>query len=625
MKLCKSCKAPIDDHVKFCKSCGAPVSEENITEQQSSAALESQSHPQPEQHSQQAESKKTKIIAFMKKPIFIIGLLLLIGGGVTAAILLNKSPKELYLLSEYNSIKESMAGFEDTYGDALKFQEQTLEKPSQTEFKVSGGFTQESAVGDPDYDMFQELLSSSSIEAKVQQDPTKEQAHYELALNIENEKAIDAELYQSKNQLGFKVPALYDKFLYFNHDQFGKLMRKMDPYYTGPEKLELSNLELRDLKLTEEESEYLSDRYTGYVLDALKDENFELKKDVNFEFKGEEMKLRSVTLSLDEKEVKAFLNGFIDQLIKDDKLHSILIKRIEIVADAAAVAEETEQFDKKEMKEEMVDSLKEMKEDLDEISFPDGFKSTLLIDKDEQIVDRDTKFAVAMDGEQANAAFTTKNVPYQDDKEWNEWKIEVSPKEEGSGNKLALQYTNDVQKQKEDRTEDMQVKVMLEEYGEPEELLFKMNSVFKGVDGKQEINREFGLESDSPEYVDLTGFKGEIKQVSDVNLKKEYSEDKITVMLDIKDEYDPVSLSFNLETKTTLKDNLKFPDLTADSNTSMNVVEASEDELATIIEEISMGIFELGTQYGLIPEQDYYYEDDMYYEADDTSGYDYFD
>ena len=129
MKLCKSCKAPIDDDVKFCKSCGAPVSEENITEQQSSAALESQAHPQPEQQSQQAESKKTKIVAFMKKPIFIIGLLLLIGGGVTAAILLNKSPKELYLLSEYNSIKESMAGFEDTYGDALKFQEQTLEKP----------------------------------------------------------------------------------------------------------------------------------------------------------------------------------------------------------------------------------------------------------------------------------------------------------------------------------------------------------------------------------------------------------------------------------------------------------------------------------------------------------------
>lgn len=624
MKHCKSCNAPLDESAKFCKSCGASTDQGSVTEQQSSAALESQSHPQPQQRSSQAESRKDKIFAFIKKPIFIICILLLIGGGVTAAILLNKSPKELYFLSEYNAIQQSMTGFDVKYGDAIEFQEKTLDHPSQSEWKISGGFSQATAEGNPDYDMFQELLDSSSIEAKIKQNPAKQQAHYALALNVENEKAMDAELFQSENQLGIKVPVLYDKFLYFNLDQFGELMRKEDPYYDGPEKLELSNLKIEDLKLSEEENEYLTERYAEFLLDSLKDDNFKLKKNVNYEYKGEEMKLRSVKLTLTEKEVKAVLNSFMDQLIKDDKLHNIIIERVEIIADAAAVAEEEEQLDKKEMKEEMVNSLKDMKEDLKSVDFPDGFTSTLLLDKSEQIIDRDMKFAVSVDGEQANAVFTSKNVPYEDDKEWNEWKLEVSPEEEGYGNKLSLLYTNDVQEKKENRTEDMQVKVVLEEYGEPEEFTFKMNSDFKGKDGKQEITRKFGLDSSSPSYYELNGLKGEIKQVSDVNLKKDYSKEKLTFKLDIEDNYDPISLTLNLDSKTTLKDDLKFPDLTADSNNGVNVVEVSDEEMGTIVEEVSMGIYELGTKYGLFPEEDYYYEDD-YYETDETSESDYFE
>ena len=155
--------------------------------------------------------------------------------------------------------------------------------------------------------MVRELLGSTSIEAKTQQDPVNQQGHYALALNVENEKAVDVELYQSQQQLGIKVPILYEKFLYVNLDQFGELMRMADPDYDGPETLELSNFKIQDLKLTEEESKYLTERYSQFLLDSLKDESFKLQKGVNYEHNGEQMKLRAVTLTLTEQELKTFI------------------------------------------------------------------------------------------------------------------------------------------------------------------------------------------------------------------------------------------------------------------------------------------------------------------------------
>ena len=123
MKFCKSCGASLDEDSKFCGSCGAPTNLEQATKQQTSAALEAETHPQPQQRSTQMTSKLSAKFLFLKKPIFIVLILLLIGGGTTAALLLNMSPKELYLLSEYNTIQQSMTEVEEKYGDAMEFQQ----------------------------------------------------------------------------------------------------------------------------------------------------------------------------------------------------------------------------------------------------------------------------------------------------------------------------------------------------------------------------------------------------------------------------------------------------------------------------------------------------------------------
>ncbi|MCQ6277095.1 zinc ribbon domain-containing protein [Bacillus sp. V3B] len=612
VKNCQSCGAALSQDARFCTSCGAPVNrEEPIGEQQISAGAEAEIRPK------QPEIRTPGKFPFWKKPIFIVLILLIVGGSATAAFLLKLSPKELYLLSEYKTFQQSVTELETKYGDTIEFQEKALEQPSQSEVVLSGDLELDSAAGDPEFEMMRELLSAASISAKTVQDPVNKQGHYSLALNVENKKAIDVELFQSKDQMGIKVPLLYEKFFYLNFNEYGEFMRMIDPYYVGPETLELSDLELKNFIVTDKEKEYLQEQYSEFLLTELKDESFQVQKGVKYEHEGEQMKLRAVRLTLSAIETKELVNRFMDHIIQDQELHNMIVNRVEKLAEAAALEGElaAELSDASELKEEMVDGLKEMKNEMQAIDYPNGFTSTLLIDKNEQIIDRHMTLALSVDGEQINTVVTSKNVPYGDNQKLNEWKVELSPEEDEDFNAI-FQFTNHIQTKKETRTEDLKATFSVEEYGNKEDVTFTMASHFKGADGsKQTINREFELGFNGRSFYDAPNeIKGEIKQVSDVNLKKEYSDEKFTIELEMEDDYDSGSITLNLDTKTTLKDKVQLPTLDTNSDDGLNVVKISEDEMFAISEKVGTNIYELGEKYGLIPEDSYYRYEDSYYD-----------
>ena len=91
--------------LKFCGSCGASLVQNKPTTQQTNAALETGT---PLQTSERKKGlKQNQFLTFLKKPIVIILAIILIGGASTAAFLLNLSPKEMYLLSEYKTFQKS--------------------------------------------------------------------------------------------------------------------------------------------------------------------------------------------------------------------------------------------------------------------------------------------------------------------------------------------------------------------------------------------------------------------------------------------------------------------------------------------------------------------------------------
>ncbi|MFD6441139.1 hypothetical protein ACFWDG_15275 [Peribacillus sp. NPDC060186] len=601
---------------KLCPSCGTTiVGEEQITEKEMASS---------EMRQKQIEEKSSKN-PFKKKTLIITLVLAFIIISSAVAAIIHKSPKELYLLSEYKTYQNSKEEWANKYGNTNKFQEKIMKQPSSSDITLSGNVEMNSLGNDPDFEMIQELLSQVSLTANTELNPISKQGHYKIALNVEKENVLDMEMFQSKDILGLKVPVLYEKFFYLNFDEYGEFMRMIDPSYVGPETLEVSDFEWQDLKLTEKEQEYIQKRYGIFLLDRLEGENFKIQKGVEFKHEGETMKLREVTLKLSASETKNLVNDFMDQLIEDNKLHIMIVNRAQKVAKATATTEDVEVLDTKEMKQQLVKGLKDAKNEMKDIGFPSGFSSTLLIDKSEQIIDRKVTMAVGGNSDQVNMEMKGKNIPYEKDQIFEEFKLALSP-ENDEDSKVMFQVTNDVSVNKDTRAENLKASFMYEEYGETEEIKFAMKSDINGENvGKQNIIRNFNLNFAGGDFSDMPSvFKGTIKQTSDLNLKKDYSNRKFEVKLGLEDDLDSGTVTVKLDSKTKLKDKADLPDLELDSGEGLSVVSISENEMYKIHEKVGTNLMELGVKYGLIPEDMYQFDIydeasyDGYYEFEDN-------
>ncbi|MFK2825177.1 zinc ribbon domain-containing protein [Bacillus sp. B190/17] len=591
MKNCVHCGNPIGAGTKFCPSCGKETAAGQASNQEFSAALEAD-----ETNKQNDIVKKSR----GKLPWVIALVVLLLGGGATAAFLLNKSPKELFLLSEYHAYEQAKADFDEKYGESFEFSKKLMEQPSTSQMTLRAGLEMDSLQNDPDAAMVMEMLKNATITAKMKQDPKKNAGDYNIALNLEGEKALDMEFVHTDQQMGAKVPLLYSKFFYLNLDEYGEFMRKMDPSYTGPEKLELSPVEWKDLELKEEDVNYLTERYAAFLVDQLKDENFELEKGVEYEFKGEKMKLRKVTLSLSSQETKSLMNEYMDRLIKDKKLHSMIAVRAEKVIKAGAATEVSGEIpSREEMEEEIVNSLKEAKESLQDVEFPNGLSSVLLIDKKEQIIDRTMKMTVANpSAEEVALKIHTKNVPYGNEQRMKEFTMEAMPKE-NKEEKVTVQVTNDMKGKDDKRTEDLRISL----HGAKEEAAnFNMKSTFAGDSkGKQNIDRAFTLKVQGDAAYEVPSeISGKVKQVQDTNLDKEYSNEKLDVEVTVDDEMNGGTLSFVVDTKTKLVDKVTVPAFKENQPGSLNVNEITDEQLAQIQQEVGLNVMSLMSRFGLL-------------------------
>ncbi|MBO1000212.1 zinc ribbon domain-containing protein [Bacillus sp. SD075] len=609
MGLCKSCGNPVNEYSRICPSCGVPIAgEEQISEKEAASEMRQE---QEEETSTKRHKKRTLIITAILA-IFTIS-------SATTAIILHKSPKELYLLSEYKTYQKSKEGWADKYDDKLEFQTKMMNKPSSSEVNLSGKIEMDSLLNDPNLEIFQELLNKATLAVKTEQDPISNQSYYNLALSVEKERTIDVEMFQTKDRLGLKVPILYEKFFYVNFGEYSEFMQMTDPSYPGPGTLQASNLEWQDLNLTEKEQEYIQKRYGAFLLGNLEDQNFTMKKGVEYERAGETIKVREVTLKLSSSETKNLVNDFMDHLIKDGKLHSMIVTRAQKVAKDSAVTKEIGGPDANGLKRQLVDGLKDAKKEMKDIHFSKGFSSILLINEDEQIIDRKITTAFGSSTNQLNMELRSKNVPYGSNRIFEEFSVALSP-EDDEELKLLFQITNDVVFNENNRKENLNASFKVEEYGEPKEIKFSMKSdMDEEKGGKQEIRRDFNLTFVVGDFTDWpTAFKGTIKQTSEHNLKKDYSKAKFELKLGLADELDSDTVTFKLDSKTKIKDKLEMPDLKLDSGAGLNLVNIPEGEMYLILEEVRMNLMELVVKYGLVPEDVYQFDSyDGYYKLED--------
>ncbi|KMY53875.1 hypothetical protein AC623_07745 [Bacillus sp. FJAT-27231] len=515
------------------------------------------------------------------------------------AFLFPTSPKELFLLSEYENYKQMKAEFTEQYGKAVEFSNKVTEQPSISHITLQAGMKMNPLSSHSQAAMLRERFNNAKMAIKAQRDPQNNAGHYNVALNLENEDILDIDFNHTSTQTGIRVPSLYSKFLYLNLGEYGDFMRKIEPSYAGPEKLEFSNINWKDLKLTEREITYLQERYILFLIEQLKEENFALEKGIEYSVKGKKLKLKKVTFSLTAEETKSFVTLFIDRLIQDKKLHSMLAARIGEAAKAGAVIEANgEVANQKKIEADMANNLKQAKKKLQETTFPEGFSSILLIDKKQRIVERTLKWTVASSASgQVAWSIQTKDVPFGKEQRLKEWTVKAVPKEHRR-QITTVQWTKHIKGKAKGRTE--QVHLSLKSNGKT--INFKMKSTFNRNSGeKQRINRFFAIAAQGIGARErLSNISGSVKQVQDINMDKEYLNDKLDVTVNYDNEADSGTFSFLIESKLKLVDKVKTASFSNDPKKSVDVNRITEVQMAQIQQEVVLNIMNFINRLGLL-------------------------
>lgn len=579
MKFCPNCGKELTESAKFCPSCGKSTEIEQVA-----PAVEITQQP-------------TRVSKGFSKKWLIIGVIavLLAGGGTALGFFLMNSPKELYLIAEAKTYKSTIDQFNEQYGEDLKFQEEMLKSPSTSELKLSGNLEIESDYPDPTMEMVQEILNQAALVIKSDHDPKKQASYNTIGLDMDGSSVVDLELYQSQEQLGLKVPVLYDKFFYLNLDKYGDAKRMFDPYYEGPEKLDLSTIKWDEIKLSEKEIDEIKLRYYKYVFSALKDDYFTLEKNVPYEHDGEKMKLRKLTLNMSGKEVESFINGFLDELIKDEKLQGMIADRVTKLANTGLEEMDFDFTDKKEVQREIKSALKDMKKGLKSVSYSEGFQSVIFIDKKEQIIDRNMSIKF---NNEMNLNVVTKNVPIGKSDRYQELKFELHPEDESIG-KMVFELTNNSTAGKDGHEEELKANFYFEEWEYVEmDITFNLNSEFKGKDPKkQTIIRDFDLVLDGDEFYDMMPISGKITQEKDVSVKDKYSNSKFKIKVNVEDDYEPGTITVNIDSKVKLKDKVDLPKM--DTANGENITDLTEQDMMNIGEEIGYKLQDMMYELGL--------------------------
>jgi len=602
MVCCTSCGEQVTNDGKFCPKCGAPVQQTEVSNEQKMDASTSK-----------IEGEKGKK-SFFKSPLFF-GLIavFIVVASVGAAMLMKKTPRELYLYAEYKTFEKAKEDFDEKYGEMIAFQMETLQNASTSEMTISGDFENKALQGDESYEMIKEILSQTTLSVKAEQDPNTMVGKSTIGFNVEGETAFDIQMLQSENQAGIKVPVLYDKFFYLKYDEYGQLMRTFDPSYVGPETLNMKPLDWEKIILSDSEKEYLIQEYSTFLINNLPEEYFSLKEDVEYTYKGEEMKLREVTLSLSAEETAEFMNEFLDLLIKDDELHEIIINRVLALEETVAIAEEMN-IDKEDMKKELKSTFKEMKTSLADMSFGEGFESTILINNKEQIIDRQMEITLEDQYEAVEFKMSSKNLS-KDDQQSQEVVFEIS---DPKFNRYQYDFSisNDSKSEKDNRTENAVLNYKQHSFGNlQQDIQLQLDSDIKGNDGlKQDITTDYKLIVD--EIYDETEINGVIKQENDTNVNDKKSTSKVEVTVDLEE---AGLLTLFMDSKVQLRDGIDGAKIDEELATGLNVATLTPEEMNTIMqEEVIANMGEIFAAYGIALEDflydDAYYDDPAYYE-----------
>lgn len=265
----------------------------------------------------------------MDKKIILSGVgALLIGGGVAAYTLLNKTPKEAYFHAELNTIETAVEFFSERYEPEVKWYETQSEKPTETNFALSGNIDS--------YDEAAAILNGTTINVTTANDPKNTETAIKFGASLLDIEIDQIGLYLTKDKILAELP--FQEALELDLENIGDFFE-----ITTGDNLCLENVDINKFlgtasPISKKDQTYIKETYGKALLKSLPDEAFTKEDD-------------KITMSLKGSEVQSALEDVLKKAIADKKILSIM-------TEIAQVNNPCEDFDSKEVLDEILDAVK---------------------------------------------------------------------------------------------------------------------------------------------------------------------------------------------------------------------------------------------------------------------------
>lgn len=316
----------------------------------------------------------------------ILIVILIIGASVTAYAFLNKSEKEKYFLAEKKSSELISDTIEQRFGHEIEWKEKTEDNPSEATYDLSAQMDSGSGFSSGLFSP-EQIVNNSKLTVSTAKDLDEKIVSTGLGGSIAGVEIDDFNIYLTSEELLVELP-FEDDVLQIKGESVGHILHALDPY-SVEEDLELdfnAYFDWANGRLSEDDKEYFKEEYLEMIYDHLPEDAFAAEKD-KITINDESINAEKITMHLSEDEVKELLTMLVKKTAEDPVVKEKLDDLYHFV-NVGESMDPSMPADVEEFIAEFEEGLDEAVDEIEDLSIPEGMKSTIWVDKD-RIVQRE--------------------------------------------------------------------------------------------------------------------------------------------------------------------------------------------------------------------------------------------
>ncbi|MGL4522550.1 MAG: hypothetical protein ACRCWQ_08380, partial [Bacilli bacterium] len=288
------------------------------TEEQLSTGIE-------EQNIQTEDAPQAKKSKFNPKQLMMAGgVLAVLALAVVLFIIFRPvGAKEAYFRTEIASMASTGLTAFDMSTPLGEFMDKVSTESNYTEADVDFTMYVSKAAEDPTLSMITDLFDTMKMKIASSTNPGNNEMFSTFTMDMNGYQGLSGEMYIGPEMGAIKIPGVSGSPLIVKNDEFGDLMRKLDPSYTGEEKLS-DMFSTGQSSLTSKDMEVLQAFFMDFVKNDLSDAFFVNESVNDVKYGKETVSADKITFKMTSSEMVEATATMMERIAEDEKMLDIL-------------------------------------------------------------------------------------------------------------------------------------------------------------------------------------------------------------------------------------------------------------------------------------------------------------